>query len=62
MLDFEFLLSRWSGQQLSLCLSFPMQPVTEQILAWPYQHRPQRAEGEVEQKQLLGDTANDGPH
>lgn len=39
-----------------------MQPVTEQILAWPYQHRPQRAEGEVEQKQLLGDTANDGPH
>lgn len=42
-----------------------MQPATEQILAWPYQQEPQRAEGEVERvlrgQRLLGEAANDCP-
>ena len=62
---FQLLLSWWSGQRLSPCLSFPVQPETEQILARPYQREPQRARVEVEQmlrgEQLLGEAANDRP-
>ena len=65
MARFQFLLSWWSGQQLSPCLSFPMQSVTEQILARPYQRAPQRAEGEAERmlrsEQILREAANDHP-
>lgn len=43
-----------------------MQRAAEQILAWPYQQAPQRAEGEVErmlrgETKLLGEAANDCP-
>lgn len=62
---FPLALSRRSGRQLSLCVSFPAWPASEQILAWPYQRKPQRAEVEAERmlrgERLLGEAANDRP-
>lgn len=44
---------------------FPVRPASEQILVWPYQQEPQRAEGEVGRmlrgERVLWEAANDRP-